>query len=111
MKLLLFDQNISPRLVNSLADLYPNSVHVSTIGLGSAFDLDVWQYARDNDYMIVTKDADFSEFGVMKGFPPKVIWIRRGNCSTGEIETILRENFLAISSLSEDTDIGILTLF
>ena len=111
MKLLLFDQNISPRLVNNLADIYPNSVHVSTIGMGSALDNGIWQYARDNDYMIVTKDADFGEFGVIKGFPPKIIWIRRGNCSTQTIETILRENFLAISNLSEDEDVGILTLF
>jgi len=111
MKLLLFDQNISPRLVHSLGDLYPNSVHVSTIGMGSALDIEIWQYARANDYMIVTKDADFSEFGVIKGFPPKIIWIRRGNCSTPEVETILRENYPAISNLSEDDDVGILTLF
>lgn len=111
MKLLLFDQHISPCLVNSLIDIYPNSVHVSTIGMGSALDIEIWQYARDNDYMIVTKDADFSEFGVMKGFPPKIIWIRRGNCSTQEIGIILRENYTAINNLSEDDDIGILTLF
>ena len=111
MKLLLFDQNISTRLVHSLADLYPDSVHVSTIGMGRALDIEIWRYARDNDYVIVTKDADFSEFGVIKGFPPKIIWIRRGNCSTHEIETILRENYPAISSLSEADDLGILTLF
>ena len=111
MKLPLFHQNISARLVHSLADLYPSSVHVSTIGIGSALDIEIWQYARDNDYMIVTKDADFSEFGVIKGFPPKIIWIRRGNCSTQEIETILRENYSAISNLSEDDDLGILALF
>ena len=111
MKLLLFDQNISPHLVNSLADIYPNSVHASAIGMGSALDVEIWQYARDNDYMIVTKDADFGELGVIKGFPPKIIWIRRGNCSTQAIGIILRENYLAISNLSEGDDIGILTLF
>ena len=74
-------------------------------------DIDIWEYARDNDYMIVTKDADFSEFGVIKGFPPKIIWIRRGNCSTKDIETILRENYFAINQLSEDIETGILTLF
>ena len=111
MKLLLFDQNISPRLVERLADLYPGSIHVSMIGLGNALDIEIWQYAYDHDYMIVTKDADFSEFGLLKGFPPKVIWIRRGNCSTREIETILRENYSAISTLSEEPETGILTLF
>ncbi len=111
MKLLLFDQNLSPRLVDRLADVYPNSVHVFSLGLGDAMDIGIWQYAHDHDYMIVTKDADFSEFGIMKGFPPKIIWIRRGNCSTQDIEMILRENFFAISDLSEGQKAGILTLF
>jgi len=111
MKLLLFDQNISPRLIERLADLYPGSVHVSMLGMGKALDIEIWQYAHDNDYMIVTKDADFSEFGLVKGFPPKIIWIRRGNCSTQEIEMILRESYSEISALSEDTETGILTLF
>lgn len=111
MKLLLFDQNLSPRLVNQLADICPDSVHVSALGLGEAMDLEIWQYAHDHDYVIVTKDADFSELGVIQGFPPKVIWIRRGNCSTKDIEMILRENYSAISNLSEDGETGILTLF
>ncbi len=111
MKLLLFDQNISPRVIDHLADVYPGSVHVFMLGMGDALDIEIWQYAHDHDYMIVTKDADFSEFGVVKGFPPKIIWIRRGNCSTQDIETILRENYSPISALSEDLETGILTLF
>lgn len=70
MKLLLFDQNLSPRLVDRLADLYPGSIHVSTVGLSTAFDKVVWGYARQHDYIIVTKDADFSELGLLLGFPP-----------------------------------------
>ncbi len=111
MKLLLFDQNISPRLIDRLADIYPDSVHVSTLGMGNAMDSEIWQYAHDHDYVIVTKDADFSELGVVRGFPPKIIWIRRGNCSTQEIESILRENYDAIKTLSDDSETGILTLF
>lgn len=111
MKLLLFDQNISPRLIDRLADIYPDSVHVSALGMGKALDDEIWQYAHDHDFMIVTKDADFSELGIVKGFPPKIIWIRRGNCSTHEIETMLRENYDAIKSLSNDEETGILTLF
>ena len=111
MKLLLFDQNLSPRLVERLADLFPGSVHVSTLGMDKAMDSEIWQYAHDHDYMIVTKDADFSELGIVRGFPPKIIWIRRGNCTTLEIESILRENYGAIAALSSDEETGILTLF
>ena len=111
MKLLLFDQNLSPRLVDRLTDIYPGSIHVSTVGLSRALDRAVWEYARQHDYMIVTKDVDFSELGLLLGFPPKVIWIRRGNCSTQDIETLLRGNFEAISALSDDPDTGILTVY
>ncbi|MFN8453815.1 MAG: DUF5615 family PIN-like protein [Anaerolineae bacterium] len=105
------DQNLSPRLVRRLDDLYPNSIHVMEVGLDRSFDREVWDYARQNDYMIVTKDVDFSEFSILQGFPPKVIWIRRGNCSTKDIETILWENFDSIKTLNEDANTGILELF
>lgn len=111
MTRLLFDQNISPRLVDRLDDLYPNSGHVYRLGLETSLDRTVWEYARQNGYTIVTKDADFSELSLLLGFPPKVIWIRRGNCSTGEIEILFRENFESIVALSDDPDVGILTLF
>jgi predicted nuclease of predicted toxin-antitoxin system len=111
MKLLLFDENLSPRLVDHLADIYPGSVHVSTVGLGSAFDKAVWEYARQNDFMIVTRDADFSEMSVVSGFPPKIIWIRRGNCSTRDIETLLRSSYDAVTALSDDPENGILSLY
>jgi len=68
-------------------------------------------YALQNGYVIVTKDADFSELVVMLGFPPRVVWIRRGNCSTQKIETILRDHYDAIKKLYEDPEVGILTLF
>ncbi|HAG84324.1 MAG TPA: hypothetical protein DCL61_25005 [Cyanobacteria bacterium UBA12227] len=111
MKLLLFDQNLSPRLVDRLADIYPGSLHVDGIGLPTAPDHEVWEYARQHDYIIVTKDADFSELSLLLGFPPKVIWIRRGNCSTGDIERMLRENYDAIAALGDAPNTGILTLF
>ena len=78
---LLFDQNLSPRLVNRLADLYPDSSHVYFVGLDMAPDPVIWEYARDKEFIVMTRDADFSDLNVLLGFPPKVIWIRRGNCA------------------------------
>jgi len=87
---LLFDHNLSPRLVQSLVDAFPGSLHVRTIGLHKASDNAVWDYAAEHGLTIVSKDADFRQRSFLEGHPPKVIWIRRGNCRTGDIETLLR---------------------
>jgi predicted nuclease of predicted toxin-antitoxin system len=108
---LLFDQNLSPRLVRRLADIYPDSAHVYLIGLDMAPDTVIWEYARDNEFLIVTRDADFSELNVLLGFPPKVIWIRMGNCTTNDMESMLRLNYEVVRSLAEAEGVGILTLF
>ncbi len=67
---LLFDHNLSPILVNRLQDLYPDSNHLYRLGLDQAPDTEVWQYARQEGFLIVTKDADFSELCLLQGFPP-----------------------------------------
>jgi predicted nuclease of predicted toxin-antitoxin system len=105
---LFFDHNLSPRLVQRLADLYPNASHVALVGLERASDNVVWTYAQTNDYIIVTKDSDFNDMSVLRGFPPKVIWLQLGNCTTDELETALRRNHTAISDFSNDRTIGVL---
>ncbi|MCA1667940.1 MAG: DUF5615 family PIN-like protein [Thermomicrobia bacterium] len=107
---LLFDQNLSPSLVRRLSDLFSLACHVSTVGLGAASDEVVWEYAWMNAYTIVTKDADFSDFGVMRGFPPQIIWLRLGNCTTHAVEIALRAQNSAIMSLDADPTIGVLTI-
>ena len=74
----------------SLADIYPGSAHVHECGLGSADDEAVWDYAKKNGFTIVTKDTDFQEYSVLRGAPPKVVWLRVTNCATQEIESLLR---------------------
>ena len=108
---LLFDQNLSPKLVKRLADLYPNSDHLDLLGLGAAEDTLVWEHAKDNGFVVVTKDADFADLSVLRGFPPKVVWIRRGNCSTTNIENLLRDHNSGIEGLAIELTSGILTLF
>jgi predicted nuclease of predicted toxin-antitoxin system len=108
---LLFDQNLSPKLVRKLSDLYANSDHLDLLGLGTAEDTLVWQHAKDNGFVVVTKDADFADLSVLRGFPPKVVWIRRGNCSTTDIENLLRVHNSEIEDLAANLASGILTLF
>ena len=107
---LLFDENLSHRLVNLLPDLFPGSVHVRDINLKAANDIEVWNYAKNNDFTIVSKDSDMHQRSFLYGYPPKVIWIRLGNCSTAEIEAIIQREYETITGFGEDTYASFLTL-
>jgi predicted nuclease of predicted toxin-antitoxin system len=87
---LLFDENLSPRLVLELSAEFPGPTHVHDAGLGAAADSVGWDYARDNGFVIVSKDSDFADLSVLYGAPPKIVWIRRGNCATAAIAALLR---------------------
>jgi predicted nuclease of predicted toxin-antitoxin system len=108
---LLFDHNLSPQLVNRFADLYPGSQHVFLLGMDQADDRQIWEYATQNDFTIVTRDSDYNDLSLMLGSPPKVIWVRRGNCSTQTIETILRAATEIIEQFLQDPSISVLTLY
>lgn len=101
---LLFDENLAPSLVLALADIFPLSEHVARIGLGAAPDREVWQYAREHHDILVSKDSDFHELSLLHGSPPKVVWIRRGNCSTRRIEFILRNKLEDIRALVDNPE-------
>jgi predicted nuclease of predicted toxin-antitoxin system len=109
MKLLL-DQNLSPSLVTRLADVFPDSDHVSVLALDRASDTEVWEHARVNGFVLVTKDADYSDLVTLRGFPPKVLWLRLGNCTTAQIEALLRLHKDAIEQMNSNPAIGILSL-
>jgi predicted nuclease of predicted toxin-antitoxin system len=107
---LLFDQNLSHRLVQMLGDTYPNCVHVRDIGLNAASDTLIWEYAKQHGYSIVSKDSDFRQRSFVFGYPPKVIWIRRGNCSTQAVAQILRSHHQTIMEFEADTTATFLIL-
>ena len=88
---LLFDEQLSARLCATLANVYPNSLHVEQIGLGGASDEAVWVAAAERTCVLVTKDEDFHRLSVLRGAPPKVIRIRLGNVPTEEVARLLRE--------------------
>ena len=107
---LLFDHNLSPRLVQRLVDEFPDAQHVLQLGLDMATDEEIWRFAGSHDFIIVTKDADFPDLLTLRGAPPKVVWIRRGNCSTNEIEALIRQNLESILSLARHPEEGVLVL-
>ena len=109
MKLLL-DENLSPRLMEVLRDRYPDVVHVRDVGLASANDDEVWNFAASNARMIVTKDADFNQRAFLMGPPPKVIWLRVGNATTSEIAQLLSQHDSDILAFEQDGDAALLAL-
>jgi predicted nuclease of predicted toxin-antitoxin system len=99
---LLFDQNLSRRLVERLALDYPGAEHVLLIGLDEAADQIVWNYAASHGFTIVTKDKDFIDLSNRLGHPPKVIWLRTGNAATCELERLLILSKRRIESFYND---------
>jgi predicted nuclease of predicted toxin-antitoxin system len=94
---LLFDQNISYRIVAKLSDCYPDCKQIRELGLTNAEDVDIWDYARKNNFVVVTFDADFYDIGLINGCPPKIVWLRTGNLTTNQIANSLRKNQMQIS--------------
>ena len=107
---LLFDQNLSPRLVDLLGDVFPDSSHVQSAGLDRATDEAVWRFALERGFTIVTKDSDFQERSQVARSVPCIVWIRRGNSSTADIDTMLRKYADAIAALGREQDAEFLIL-
>lgn len=107
---LLLDQNLSHRLKRPLAAAYPDLAHVRDFALERADDTAVWTFAKDNGFVIVSKDSDFHQRSLVFGHPPKVIWLRLGNCSTSDIEGVLRQQEAAVAVFLADATASLLTL-
>ena len=107
---LLFDQNLSQRLVAQLADVFPGSNHVVLAGLSGADDQTLWSFAAKNGLAIVSKDADFQTLSATLGSPPKVIWLRMGNGPTREVESLLRSRAAEVHAFLSDPALDLLEL-
>lgn len=97
---LLFDQNLSYRLVGALTEVFPGSAHVRLLGMERADDETIWHFAKANGFTIVTQDSDFNERSLLFGYPPKVIWLKCGNASTDrvlEYSTVIPRLLLLLS--------------
>jgi predicted nuclease of predicted toxin-antitoxin system len=103
---LLFDENLSPKMVAALADIFPDSNHVDRVGLGGASDSEVWRYAKAHGFMLVSKDSDFYEKSILYGHPPKVIWVKRGNCTNRQIQLLLRNKAEIIAEFYQNDEVS-----
>ncbi len=109
MKFLL-DQNLSPRLVRALASTHPESAHVREFGMQSASDEAIWSFARQDGFTILSKDADFHQRSFLYGSPPKVVWLRVGNCSTDQALDLLRRHSPRLAEFERDLVAAFLVL-
>ncbi len=88
----MFDQNISPKIVAQLEDKFPDTKQVRHLGLENASDIQIFEYAKKNGFAIVTFDSDFVDLNIVKGFPPKIIWLKTGNLTTKSISELIIKN-------------------
>jgi predicted nuclease of predicted toxin-antitoxin system len=107
---LLLDQNLSRHLVGRLATEFPHSRHVSELGLDVATDREIWDFAAEHDFVIVSRDSDFRQLAFLLGPPPKAIWLRVGNASTDDVLEVVLRYQEAIKQFAVSEDEALLVL-
>jgi predicted nuclease of predicted toxin-antitoxin system len=107
---LLFDENLSPALVRELSSEYPQSVHVREVGLASATDSAVWNFALREGLAIVSKDDDFRQRSFLLGAPPKVIALMMGNVATAVVADLLRQEMARVRAFLDNANESMLLL-
>ena len=110
MPRLFFDEPLSEELCETLADIFPGSLHIRLLGQGGAADVIVWDLARQHGCLLVSKDEDFHRLALLRGAPPKFIWVRLGNCATDDIAQLLRRHHDDIGRFDEQSEATVLEL-
>jgi predicted nuclease of predicted toxin-antitoxin system len=108
---LLFDQNLSFKLCRNLVDLFPDSTQARMIGLDRADDPVLWEYAKANGFVLVSKDSEMFDLSGLRGHPPKLIWLRCGNQRTDVIEKLLRDHHAQIATFEKDSTAACLEIY
>lgn len=108
---LLFDHNLSHRLIRRLAKEFPDSTQTRLLGFNRADDSVIWEYARTNGFVVVSLDKDFADLSFVRGAPPKVIWLRCGNSTVAEVEALLRANMETIRRFEANADSPLLEIW
>ena len=107
---LLFDNNISYKICKKITDIFPESKQLFDLRLSTSKDIEIWEFAKNSNYSIVTFDADFIDLSLLKGFPPKIIWLKTCNTSTENIAIKLREYFITINHFFENDELSFLEI-
>ena len=108
---LLFDHNLSHKLCPRLADLFPDSTQTRLLAFSTASDDTIWQHAKTHGFLVVTLDKDFADLALLRGAPPKIIWLRCGNSTVAEVERLLRANFAEVEKLDSNPNAAVLEIW
>jgi predicted nuclease of predicted toxin-antitoxin system len=108
--ILLLDQNLSRKLIRLLRDDFTDISHVGELELAEATDREIWEYAKQHDLIIVSKDSDFRQLALLLGPPPKVVWVNVPNASTSMILDVIRQSREAIINFSQNAEESYLAL-
>lgn len=109
MKLLL-DQNVSYRLVKKIGFQFPGTQQTKEAGLNNKSDKQVWEFAKNGGFTIVTFDSDFYDLSLTQGHPPKIIWIKSGNLTTSNLEKLLLDKAVQIQIFVDDEELSCLEI-
>lgn len=108
---LLFDQNLSHRFIAALRDLFPDALHVRELGMDQSDDLAIWEHPRIHDLVIVTHDADYSDWNKIRGAPPQIVWLRCGNASVDQVHLKIRHAADRILCMGKDPEVGVIEVW
>ena len=103
---LLFDQNISYRILKKLPKSFNDCIQLNQVGLQNCSDSEIWNYAHDNNFVIVTFDSDFYDMSLLSTSPPKIIWLKTGNLTTQELTELLVANEISIKDFIDNPEMG-----
>lgn len=107
---MLFDANISFRILELIKSNIPNASHTSQHSLNSATDINIWNFAQKNHFCIVTKDSDFNDLAITRGAPPKIIWLKVGNLKTDLLAEFILSHAIKIDQFLNDDHSAVLIL-
>ena len=106
----LLDNNLSPQLCRLIKIPGISIRHVSEFSLAESSDQTIWKYAQKNDLIIVTKDVDFNEISFLNGFPPFVVWLKIGNCTTSDVQRIIEQNISLLQDITANKYAGVIEI-
>jgi predicted nuclease of predicted toxin-antitoxin system len=107
---LLFDENLSPKLPRLVEAQFPDSQQLRDCGLKGATDQAIWDYARAHGFILVSKDSDCYQRSLLYGQPPKLVWLRLGNCTRADLLALLLRHEAALHAFETDAAESVLVL-